>query len=205
MRTSGYHKMSNIVNKPNAKCWGRRFVSLFPLARPICGCCPAHEGQSAVSEDKIRIRLKEEVDVKPNEPSSMLRRYMGPFNDMLVPVNSYADIDIDYIGEKARKLDISSVVYPDNVEPTKETGCMYLSHSEFLAVAEYAPWILRNGMIIILTGNLYIDNRIYEAANHNGIENYRKIWCCSPDTMILQKRKTIENFLNYRICNLEYV
>ena len=60
-------------------------------------------------------------------------------------------------------------------------------------------------MIIILTGNLYIDNRIYEAANHNGIENYRKIWCCSPDTMILQKRKTIENFLNYRICNLEYV
>ena len=80
---------------------------------------------------------------------------------------------------------------------------MYLSHSEFLAVAEYAPWILRNGMMIILTSNLDIDNRIYEAANHNGIENYRKVWCCSPDTIILQKGKTIENFLDYRTCNLE--
>lgn len=203
MRTSGYHKMSDIVNKPNAKCWGRRFVSLFPLAQPICGCCPAHEGQSAVTEDKIRIRLKEKVDIKPDEPSSLLRRYMGPFNDMLVPVNNYADINVDYIGEKARKLDVSCVVYPDQIEPVKETGCMYLSHSEFLAVAEYAPWILRNGMMIILTSNLDIDNRIYEAANHNGIENYRKVWCCSPDTIILQKGKTIENFLDYRTCNLE--
>ena len=203
MRTSGYYKMADIVNKPNAGCWGRRFVSLFPLAQPICSCCPAHKGQSPVSDDKIRIRNKEEVDINPDEPSSLLRRYMEPFNDLLVPVNNYADIDIDYIGEKARKLDISCVVYPDNIEPTKETGCMYLSHGEFLAVAEYAPWILRNGMMIIFTDNLDINNRIFDAANQNGLENYRKVWCCRRDTMIWQTGKTIDDFLDCLTYNLE--
>ena len=205
MRMSGYKKMENIVNKPHAKCWGRRFVSMFPLAKPICSCCPAHKGKSAISEDKIRIRQKEEVDIEPNEPSSLLRRYMGPFKDMLVPLNSYTDVDIDDIGKKARKLDISCLVYPDDLEPAKETGCMYLSHSEFLAVSENTPWILRNGLMIILTNDLVIDNKIYEAANRNGIENYRKIWCCRPDTMIWQKGKAIDDFLDCRICNLEHI
>lgn len=205
MRMGGYKKMENIVNKPHTKCWGRRLVSLFPLAKPICSGCPAHKEKSAICEDKIRIRQKEDVDVEPNEPSSLLRRYMGPFNDMLVPVNSYADIDIDDIGEKARKLDVSCLVYPDDLEPTKETGCMYLTHSEFLAVSDYAPWILRNGIMIIFTDNVNINNRIFEAANQNGIENYRKIWCCRPDTMIWQKGKAIDDFLDCRICNLEHI
>ena len=205
MRMSGYHKMADIVNKPRGKCWGRRFVSLFPLAEPICCGCPAHEGKSAVSDAKIRIRVKEEVDVKPGEPNSLLRRYMGPLNDMLVPVNKYADINIDYLGEKARKLGISCVVYPDLLEPVKETGCMYLSHSEFFAVAEYAPWILRNGLMIIFTDDLDIDNKVFESANQNGLENYRKIWCCKPDTMIWRNGKTIDNFLDCRTCNLDHV
>ena len=80
--------MENIVNKPHTKCWGRRLVSLFPLAKPICSGCPAHKEKSAICEDKIRIRQKEDVDVEPNEPSSLLRRYMGPLSDMIGPVKS---------------------------------------------------------------------------------------------------------------------
>ena len=63
-------------------------------------------------------------------------------------------------------------------------------------------WIMRNGLFIILSDNASNNNRIFEAANQNGIEHYRKIWCCKIDTMILNKDKTIHDFLDCRICNL---
>lgn len=205
MRVSGYHKMADIVHKPRAKCWGRHFVSLFPLARPICNGCPAHEGKTAVLEDKIRIRIKEEVDIEPDKPSVLLKRYMGPLKDLLIPVSNYADIDVDQVGEKAKKLNVSCVVYPDNIEPNKEVGCLYLKHSEFIAVSEKAPWILRNGLVLILTDDVGTNNRVFEAANKNGIENFRKLWCCKLNTLILQKGKTINDFLNCRTCDLESI
>lgn len=54
---------------------------------------------------------------------------------MLVPINDYRDLDIDLIGEKAKKLNVSCVIYPDGCEPTREVGCLFFSHSEFMAVA----------------------------------------------------------------------
>ena len=51
----------------------------------------------------------------------------------------------------------------------------------------------------------YPDTLIFEAANKNGIEHYRKIWCCKIDTMILSRNKTIHDFLNCRTCNLETI
>ena len=205
MRVSGYHKMADIVHKPKAKCWGRHFVSLFPLAIPICSGCPAHEGKTAEMEDEVRIRVKEEVNIEPNAPSHLLKRYMGPLKDLLIPVTDYAEVDVNQIGEKVKKLNVPCVVYPDGMEPTKEVGCLYLSHREFLAVGEKAAWILRNGLLLILSDDSRINNRIFEAANKNGIENYRKLWCCKLNTFITQKGKTINDFLNCRTCNLENI
>lgn len=203
MRVSGYHKMADIVHHPKAKCWGRQFVSLFPLARPICSGCPAHGRRSSEIEDSIRIRLKSEIDCEGAEPSSLLKRYMGPLKDLLVPVNDYRVLDIDLIGEKAKKLNVSCVVYPDECKPIREVGCLFFSHSEFMAVASKVAWIMRNGLVIILSDNANNNNRIFETVNKNGIEHYRKIWCCKIDTMILSRNKTIHEFLNCRTCNLE--
>ena len=205
MRVSGYHKMADIVHRPKAKCWGRQFVSLFPLARPICSGCPAHDGRTSMVEDKIRIRAKSEVHYEPTEPSKQLKRYMGPLNDLMIPIDDYCEVDVDLVGEKAKRLGVSCVVYPDGCEPTKETGCMFFSHSEFLAVASNVAWIIRNGLFIILTENNNINNLIFEAANQNGIELYRKIWCCKIDTMIMKQNRTIHDFLNCRTCNLESI
>lgn len=203
MRVSGYHKMADIVHKPKEKCWGRHFVSLFPLAKPICSGCPAHEGTTAVMEDRIRIRQREDVNIEPSAPGRLLRRHMGPLNDLLIPVEDYTEIDINKVGEKAKKLNVACVIYPDNMTPTNEVGCMYLSHSEFLAVAQKASWILRNGMMLVLSDDTGLNNRIYDAANKNGIENYRKLWCCRLNTFISKKGKSINDFLNCRICNFE--
>lgn len=205
MRMNGYHKMADIVHRPREKCWGRQFVSLFPLAKPICSGCPAHEGKMSTVEDKIKIRIKSEVDYGATEPSQLLKRHMGLLKDLLVPIDDYRELDINLIGEKAKKLSVSCVVYPDSVEPSKEVGCLFFSHSEFLAVAYNAAWIMRNGLFIVLTDDVNINNRIFEAANQNGIEQYRKIWCCKLDTMILKKNKMIHDFLNCRVCNLESI
>lgn len=205
MRVSGYRKMAEIVHHPKAKCWGRQFVSLFPLARPICSGCPAHVGKTSAVEDQIRIRLESEVDCEISEPSAILKRLMGPLKDLLIPINDYRDIDIDLIGEKAKKLNVSCVVYPDGCEPTREVGCLFFSHSEFLAIASKVAWITRNGLLIVLSDNDSVNNTVFEAANRNGIELYRKIWCCRLDTMILSRNKTIHDFLNCRTCNLESI
>lgn len=205
MRVNGYHKMADIVHRPKAKCWGRQFVSLFPLARPICSGCPAHDGKISSVEDSIRIRSESEVKYNPSDPSKLLKRLMGPLTDLLIPVTDYRELDINLIGEKAKKLNISCVVYPDGCEPTKEVGCMFFSYSEFMAVASKVAWIMRNGLFIILSDNIGNNNMIFEAANQNGIEKYRKLWCCKIDTMISSKNKTIHDFLNCRTCNLENI
>lgn len=205
MRVSGYRKMADIVHRPKAKCWGRQFVSLFPLARPICSGCPTHEGKTSTVEDSIRIRVESEVNCEQSEPSKILKRYMGPLNDLLVPISDYQSLDIDLIGEKAKKLNIFCVVYPDGCEPTKEVGCLFFSHSEFMAVAANVAWIMRNGLFIVLSDDINTNNKVFEAANQNGIDQYRKIWCCKLDTMILKQNKTIHDFLNCRICSLENI
>jgi len=205
MRVSGYHKMADIIHKPRAKCWGRRFVSLFPLAKPICSGCPAHEGKTSTVEDTIRVRVESGVSCDQSKPSTLLKRYMGPLNDLLVPITDYRSLDIDLVGEKAKKLNVSCVVYPDNKEPMKEIGCLYFSHSEFLAVAEKVAWIMRNGLFIVLSDDVNMNNRVFEAANQNGINQYRKIWCCKLDTMISKRNKMIHDFLNCRTCNLESI
>ena len=205
MRVNGYHKMADIVHKPKSKCWGRQFVSLFPLARPICSGCPAHEGKTSAVEDSIRIRSESEVKCEPSAPSKLLKRYMGPLTDLLIPITDYRELDIDMIGEKAKKLNVSCVVYPDGCGPKKEVGCLFFSYSEFMAVASKVGWIMRNGLFVVLSDNADNNNMIFEAANKNGIEHYRKIWCCKIDTMILNRNKTIHDFLNCRTCNLENI
>lgn len=203
MRVSGYHRMAEIVHRPKAKCWGRQFVSLFPLARPICNGCPAHEGRTSAIEDSIRIRLESMVDYEETGPSKLLKRYMGPLKDLLVPIDDYRELDIDLIGEKAKKLNVSCVVYPDGCQPTREVGCLYFTYSEFMVVASKVAWIMRNGLFIVLSDNASNNNMIFEATNQNGIDHYRKIWCCKIDTIIMNRNKTIHDFLNCRICNLK--
>lgn len=205
MRVDGYHKMADIVHKPKVKCWGRHFVSLFPLARPICSGCPAHQGKASIEDDDIRIRVRSEVQCEQPEPSELLKRYMGPLNDLLIPINDYNSLDIDLIIEKSEKLNISCVVFPDDCKPTKQSGCLLLSHSDFISVASNVAWIVRNGLFIILSNDININNKIFELANKNGIEEYRKIWCCKLDTIILKENKTINDFLNCRMCNLDSI
>ena len=203
MRVNGYHKIADIVHSPKSKCWGRQFVSLFPLAKPICSGCPAHKGKTSTVDDTIRIRIKTIIDCKPGEPSQLLKRIMGPLSDMIVPIEDYRHLSMDSIGQKAKRLNISCVVYPDGNKPTGEVGCLYFSHTEFLSIAANVPWIMRNGLFIVLSNDANMNNRLFEAANHNGIEKYRKIWCCRLDTMIWNKNKTIHDFLNCRTCSLE--
>ncbi len=203
MRVSGYHKMADIVHAPKTKCWGRHFVSLFPLAKPVCSGCPAHEGKNSVNEDKIRIRVKSDVKMSPTVPSSKLKRHMGPLNDMLVPFEDYRDIDIDLIGEKAKKLNVSCVVYPDDIAPSVESGCIFLSHSEFLVVASRVAWILRNGMFIVLTNNDDKNNLLFEAVSQNGMDSYKKIWCCRLDALVRRENKSINDCLNCRTCSID--
>lgn len=52
------------------------------------------------------------------------------------------------------------MIYPDGCEPTREVGCLFFSHSEFMAVASKVAWIMRNGLFIILSDNGNSNNLI---------------------------------------------
>lgn len=203
MRVAGYHKMADIVHRPKSKCWGKHFVSLFPMAQPICSGCPIHDEPSYVKEDDIRIREKSYVQIQPGEPGRLLRRYMGALNDLLVPIEDYKEVDIDTFLEKAQKLNISCVVCPDDINIRYVQGCMHLTHSEFLAVAENIPWLLRNGIMILLNDDSVMSNRIYDIVSRDSMTTYRKVWCCKIDTRIRAAGKTLHEFLNCRTCSLD--
>ena len=202
MRVEGYHKMAEIVHRTNAKCLGSRFSALFPYAQPVCSGCPVHPEGSTIREDKIRIRGKAFIDIEPDQPGRLLRRYMGPLMNLLVPVDDYSEFDISKAAEKADKLNLACMVYPDEYEGEINADCMLLKHSEFLEVADKIPWLLRNGMMIILCEDDGINNKIFEVADKDPVKAYRKIWCCKLNTRIFSRSRTINEFLN---CHTRYL
>lgn len=202
MRVEGYQKMAGLIHRPKAKCWGKQFVSLYPFARPICSGCPVHPKGTAVKEDIIRIRKDSFVNIKPDEPGRLLRRYMGVLKNMLIPVEDYNALDIHVVAEKADKMKLACFVFPDTCEAEISTECMSLRHSEFLVVAEKVPWLLRNGIMILLCENNSINNKVFEAANRGMVKEYRKVWCSKLNTKIVSRNRTINEFLNCHTCNL---
>lgn len=205
MRVDGYYKMADIIRKPTAKCWGKQFEALYPYAKPICSGCPVHPKGSKVIDDPIRIRLKSEVDIAPDPPARLLRRYMGILPNMLVPVESYDELDFEKVIKAADKLCVAALIYPDNLKISLPTDCMTLKHSEFLEVATKTPWLLRNGMFILLSKDKAISNKVFEAAYTGEMENYRKVWCCSLNTWISSQNRTINEFLNCHIKELDRI
>lgn len=202
MRVAGYHKMADIIHRPKAKCWGKHFVSLYPYAQPICKGCPVHPEGTSVREDDICIRDKSIVNMDPDNPSILLKRYIGSLNDLMVPVDDYDDVDINVVIEKANKLNIACVVIPDNYSEINTNGCLGLTHSEFITIANDIDWVLRNGIMFLLNDDAAINNKIFEIAENGNFLKYKKVWCCKPSTRIVSKNRPLNEFLNCRSCNL---
>lgn len=202
MRVSGYHKIADLVHKPKAKCWGKYFVSLYPYAQPICNGCPVHPEGTSVTDDDIRIRDKSIVNIKPLEPSIVLRRYMGSLNDLLVPIEDYDDVDIELVIQKANKLKLSCIVLPDKYKEHNSKGCLSLSHSEFVFVASKLSWLFKDGMMILLDDDIAVCNKIFEIVENGEFSQFKKVWCCKPSIRILSKNRTLNEFLNCRSCRL---
>lgn len=205
MRVDGYHKMADIIRRPRAKCWGKQFVSLFPYAKPICSGCPVHPKGAGIQEDKICVRSISSVEIEPDPPSRLLRRYMGVLPNMLIPVESFDEIDIGKIALAAEKLEVAAFIYPDDVTLDTSIDCMTLTHSEFIEVSSKTPWLLRNGMLILLSKDNGISNKIFEAAYYGNLESYRKVWCGKLNTKIRSQNRTINEFLNCRIRDINSI
>lgn len=205
MRVEGYKKMADIIHRPKAKCWGKHFVSLYPYAKPICNGCPIHPEGTSVMEDAIKLRKKSIVKINPGEPSIYLKRYMGVFNDLLIPLNDYSEISIDQIIEKANKLKLSCIVLPEKYKNINSKGCLSLTDKEFVAVAKDIEWIFKNGIFVLLDDNSVTSNEIFEVMSKGEFPGYKKVWCCKPNTKITSKNRTINEFLNCRSCNLESI
>ncbi len=205
MRVDGYHKMAEIIRKPKAKCWGKQFVALYPYAKPICSGCPVHPKGSDIQEDRIRIRQESIVDIPADSPGRLLRRYMGILPNMIIPITQYDDIDMNQIALVADRLNVAAFIYPDNKEFSVKTDCMSLKHSEFLEVSAKVPWLLRNGMLILLSDDNSMSNMIFEAASNHKLKGYRKVWCCKLNTMISSQNRTINEFLNCHIRDINSI
>jgi hypothetical protein len=202
MRVDGYRKIAGLVGRPRAKCWGRQFVSLFPLSQPICSGCPADEAGTDVKEDVIRIRKPCMVSIAPDPPGRSLRRHMGVLHDLIVPVADYVAVDLQTVADKTSRLNLTCMVYPDDVEQDFDTDCMTLTYSEFLSLSGKCPWILRNGMMIVLCDDRDMSNKMFEAANKGVMGEYRKVWCCKPTLRITSKNRAINEILNCHTCEL---
>ena len=206
-RIAGYTKMYNLIHKSKGTCWGKYFVSLYPNAKPICSGCPAHKGSSTVEDDIIKIRDYCEVVRPIGEPSRLLRRLMGStLKDLLIPFDKYKEINLKLAIEKASKLGLSCVIYPDELGMEYAGKCMALSQSDFLTVAEKIPWLFYKGIMILFGYNNNRNNEVYEfISNHKILNEYRKVWCCDPDFNIESKNRTIEEFLDCHMCNLDSI
>lgn len=202
MRVDGYRKMADMVRRPKSKCWGKQFVDLYPYAKPICSGCPVHPEGAGIKEDHFRIRQESRLDVQPDPPGRLLQRYMGRLSNMLIPVEAYDEVDLAQVAAVVDKLSLAAFIYPNHLVLEKETDCMTFTHSEFLEVAAKIPWLLKNGMLILLSEDQAISNRVFEAASAGRLEEYKKVWCCKLNTRIESHNRSINEFLN---CHIRYI
>jgi len=68
-----------------------------------------------------------------------------------------------------------------------------------LEIAPKMPWLFRNGLFILLSKNVAISNQIFESVSAGKMMNYRKVWCCKLDTPIASQNRSINEFLDCRI------
>lgn len=196
MRMQGYYKIRDLVQAPRAKCWANHFVSLYPLSYPLCSGCPAHSEPRRGKDDLFKIRANCKLHMEAAAPSVILRRKMGPLLDLMLPWDHHQPPTVQRLMEVAERLDVGSVVYPDEIQEEFTPSSMALTYSEFEVLAQRVPWILNKGFILLMTESAETNDHLIHLVSRDELSGYRKIWCGRPDAYIPSRGKPLQEFLN---------
>lgn len=205
-QVEGYYRIKKLVRRPNSKCWGKHFSSLFPLAENVCQGCPFHPTEKIVGDGGIKIRQKLCIYREADRPNVKLARLMGrELLDMLLTIEDNGAVDIEQLIAKIGTLEISALVLPIIPDEHIFSNCLLLSFEEFLVVSRNVPWLFYKGVAILLGNDADQNNQVYCMANSAYMKQYRRIWICSENTYIYSKQRRINDFLEGRIEALEKI
>lgn len=196
IRLSGYREMTDIIQHPTSKCWGKRLIRLFPFATEVCSCCPIHPNGYEYDDDIIKIREDFSLSFFPAKASSALKKYMGSYHDLLVSAENESLSSVDDLIHCCDRLNLGCVVLPDARNVTTSSNCMVLSAEEFISIAPKAAWLFSKGVLLLLGEDNGINNRLFTITHENDFSNILKVLVGKCDMMILSEMRPLCEFLN---------
>lgn len=197
-RLNGYHQIADLVHKPRARCWAKRFTRLFPLAEEVCSGCPAHADRSRHEDDNIRIRETFPLSFTPAAPAPLLKRYLGSYHDVVIPTQDAEDVNREQLLRCADQLSLSCVVLPDTDGLSTQSETMVLRTEEFLVVGRNAPWLFRKGVLLLFDNDSGRNDQLFRVSHTEPFREIAKILLCRETMLVSSQMRPLNEFLD---CN----
>lgn len=171
-----FNKITALIEKPIEKCWGEKFIEIYPFARECCGGCPSCRANNIDSYN-----LENFIEIYGNEKdknitfekdvflSPMLQGFIGLDRELFVYYNDISSSAIFYkIFAKLIKVGIKRLIIPSINEDEWKIWIKELPYKDVSQYNIYDINEIRDDINIFLTNGpiavFYADN---ESENNN--------------------------------------
>lgn len=199
LQLHGYTIIRDLVQKPEATCWGRVFKHLFPLSQEVCNGCPVDKNGRFTTDKKYKLRTSPELTLDPSIPSRKLDRLMGSYTTMLVARTVTGEPnseEIQIVSKKACEAGLGTIIIPDVFYDNLPFSGLVLTYSEFYFVASMAPYLFSRGVLCIFGDDNNTNQALYDNLEKLQGYGYRCVLYCNEFMPIVKARKAIKDYID---------
>ena len=198
-QTEGYRAMSKLITSPRARCWGRAFRQLFPLAMEVCNGCPCDPEGRITTDRPFKVRQAPCLTLPPENDSRILQRRMGSFNTLLVlddDSNFLGTEELETICRKAENCGIGALVIPNEKRTEVQFSGLVLTYEEFYFSASMMPFLFSRGLLCIFPEDDQIGNILYKNLRKLDAFQYATIIYCSEHFRLSATGRSLSETIN---------
>lgn len=199
LQLRGYTIIRDLVQKPEATCWGRVFKQLFPLSQEVCNGCPVDKNGRFTTDKKYKLRTSPELALESYVPSRKLDRLMGSYTTMIVARSAIGKLnpeEVQVVSKKTSEARIGVIVVPDDFYDNLLFEGLVLTYSEFYFTVSVAPYLFSNGVLCIFGDDNNTNQALYDNLEKLQGFGYRCILYCNEFMPIAKARKAIREYID---------
>ena len=178
----GYAVMRDLVQRPEALCWGRVFQQLFPLAQEVCSGCPVDRNGRSTTDAAYKLRLPPDLALPPVPPGRRLDRLMGSYNWLIVSRAGMGEVsreELRLAAEKASACGVGALVVPGRLADGLPFRGLVLTYEEFYFAAATTPYLFAGGVLCVFGTDGQTNQTLYRKLQTLEKRRYRCLLYCN--------------------------
>ena len=193
-QTEDYRAISKLISSPNARCWGRAFRHLFPLAEEVCHGCPNDPEGKVTTDTEYKVRERPQLSLPPQKMSDTLRRHIGSYRTLLVrdpDSEKLNEEELNLLCQKAQNCGIGTLVIPNDLKDHVYFSGLVLTYDEFFFTVTHLPFLFCSGLLCAFPDDQAIATALFSNLRKLAALDYPKIIYCNKELRLPTTGKTI--------------